>query len=133
MLDTLGIDRDLAILITLMWAIWIYPAVFIHLYAARKLDEAERREAHRKERNQNHEHTPKNFNSNRVSPAARCAAAGNIHAQAAPQIHSKLYDGSLDVRRRPASRRGSVAYPAGFNIPITTDTVIDAAAASDKK
>ena len=48
MVDALGIDWNLVIVITAPWSIWIYPAVFVHLYAARKLDEAERLEARKK-------------------------------------------------------------------------------------
>jgi len=43
MLDTLGIDADALVLIIALVSVWVYPAVFVHLYAARKLDEAKRR------------------------------------------------------------------------------------------
>ncbi|MBA7474980.1 hypothetical protein ES707_10343 [subsurface metagenome] len=46
MIDTLGIDWNLVIVIAVLWGIWVYPAIFVHLYAERKLDEAKRREAH---------------------------------------------------------------------------------------
>ncbi|GAI69591.1 unnamed protein product [marine sediment metagenome] len=45
MLDTLGISRDSLIAIIALVSIWAYPSIFVHLYAARKLDEAKRREA----------------------------------------------------------------------------------------
>ncbi len=48
MVDALGIDWNLMIVITALWSVWVVPAIFVHLYAERKLDEAERLEAREK-------------------------------------------------------------------------------------
>jgi len=45
MLKTLGIDGDTLFLIIALVSVWVWSAIFVHLYAARKLDEAKRREA----------------------------------------------------------------------------------------
>jgi len=47
MLDTLGIDAGTLIAIIALVSVWVYSAIFVHLYAERKLDEAKRREARR--------------------------------------------------------------------------------------
>ena len=38
MLKTLGVDGDQLILIIALVSIWVWPTVFVHLYAAQKLD-----------------------------------------------------------------------------------------------